>query len=249
MKLSNKIHIHPFAYFIILASLLTGLFKYLLIIGSIVLIHELGHVLIAKIFKRKITSITFLPFGGLIKMDSYISEDIFEDILISIGGILFQLLLAVITQFLYKLDIIDFELFKFINLYNTLIISFNLLPINPLDGAKMVKLFEELFIPFKKTFILSFVISSCTLFLFAIFKFDTMRDNLFIFIFLVYSILEEMKNRKYILNRFYIERMNRDFNFNKKIHIKSKDEMYKNRNNIINGRNEKIFLLREYRVK
>jgi len=47
------------------------------------------------------------------------------------------------------------------------------------------------------------------------------------------------------MNRFYIERMNRTFNFKNK-NIKKIDHMHKNKNNILNGKNEKDYLKNIY---
>lgn len=61
------------------------------------------------------------------------------------------------------------------------------------------------------------------------------------------SILE-FKNRKHILNRFYLERITYDFNFKIK-HIKKINDMYKNKINIIKGIHEKEVLIYKYLCK
>lgn len=243
MKLWDKLSIHPITYILILVVLLTGLFKYFLIISCIIIIHELGHIVIAKIFKRKIVSVCILPFGGLIKMDGFISEDISEDLLIAVGGILFQLILGFLIFF------IKTDLKEIITFYNTLIIGFNLLPICPLDGYKMVKLMSELFIPFKRTFSLGLFISGLTLIIYAILNWNLILDNTLIFGFLIFMSYQEFCNKKHILNRFYLERMNRDFSFPLKMNIKKLDEMYKNRENIMQGMREHEFIKEAYYSK
>ena len=64
----------------------------------IIVVHEMGHLFFMRLFKRKVKSISVLPFGGVIKIDSFLSTNIYEDLLISIGGILFQLILFLITN-------------------------------------------------------------------------------------------------------------------------------------------------------
>ena len=60
---------------------------------------------------------------------------------------------------------------------------------------------------------------------------------------------QEFCNKKHILNRFYLERMNRDFSFPLKRKIKKIDEMYKNRENILQGMREHEFIKKAYYSK
>ena len=90
--LLNKIYIHPLTYIILFILLHEGLIRYALVISLVLLVHELGHLFFIKIFKRKISIIKILPFGSLIKLDTNLSNYIYEDILISLGGVLFQII-------------------------------------------------------------------------------------------------------------------------------------------------------------
>ncbi len=244
MKLP-KIKINILTYIITLVALLTGLIKYLLIAFGIILIHELGHIIIAKFFKRKITEIEVLPFGGLVKIESNLSEDIFEDLLIAVGGIFFQLLLGVIIYILNSYSYISDLDYTLMRNYNITIIAFNLIPINPLDGYKIVKLFEELIMPYKKTFLVSMIVSIITFFIIILNNFTYVQENILVFTFLLFMVIKEYKDRDFIMMRFYLERMNRVFDFKLKKKVFKKEQMYKNRTNIINGRSERDFLLDE----
>lgn len=239
-KLWKKINIHPITYIMILSMFICGLFKYFLIISSIVLIHELGHIIFAFIFKRKICKVKILPFGGLLIFDSYLSENIFEDLIISIGGIFFQLI------FIYILNLFSIKYLRVFNYYNTLIILFNLLPICPLDGYKIIKLLLELFCPYRKTFKYGFCVSTISIIILSYLKKYLVSTNILIMFFLIYQTSNEIKNLKYIMNRFYLERLHKSFNFKIKSNIKNISEMYKNRNNYINGESEEIFLKRYF---
>ncbi len=241
MKLLNKIKIHPLFLGIIIIGLITGYFKYLIYIFLIIIIHEMGHLVISIIFKRSITSVTILPFGGLVKMDSDISSDIFEDLLISIGGIFAQVILGITLSILYKNDLINLDVFEFMSSYNKLIMIFNMLPITPLDGYKILKYMTELFIPFKKTFYISLEISLIVLLSCLIFNIDLILDNIFIFVFLIISLFTEVKNIKFIMGRFYLERIIKTFSYKIK-DVHKKENMFKNRVNYINGIHERDYL-------
>ena len=249
MKLWNKISIHPLTYIMILISLLSGLFKLVLIAFTIVILHELGHIICLIIFKRKINKIIILPFGGLIKIDSPISSYILEDLLISISGISMQLVIGIISILLYQNNIIDYYLYQSIYFYNTIIITFNLIPLCPLDGYKIVKLIEEIIIPYKRTFIYSFFISVLIFISIILFKVNLVKENILVFIFILISTILEYKNRnKYVL-RFYLERLNKEYNFNRISFINRIEEMYKNRLHIINGTSEKEYLKKYFGIK
>lgn len=207
----------------------------------IVIIHEIGHVIFAKIFKRKITKIELLPFGGMTKMDAHISENIYEDILISVGGIFMQCLFGFYLRFLNSHCTINQQTFAFLENYNITIIIFNLIPISPLDGYKMLKYFTELVVPFKQSFRVMRVISISLLGILSMLKFEFVRNNIFIFVFLIITFVEEVKMEKYILNRFYLERINYDFNFKEK-NVSNYKKMFKNKINYIKGIHEKVFL-------
>lgn len=241
MKFSSKIKLHPLTFVVLFAGFITGYVRYIAMIFSIVIIHEFGHICFAHLFKRKVESINILPFGGLTKMSSLVSENIFEDLLISVGGIFFQTILGLILLLLNDRSLIDRNTFEFLNMYNMFIIAFNIVPICPLDGYKIIKLLSELFIPFKISFIISSTISFILLSILAIIFPDIFKDNIFIFIFLIFMTLEETKNCSFIMNRFYIERMNHDFDYSPK-KITRKEKMFKNRVNYIGKIHEKKFL-------
>lgn len=241
MKLSNKVYIHHLTVFMFFISFLTGYAKYLFYIFLIVLIHELGHVIFARLLKRKITRIEILPFGGLTKMDSLISENIYEDLLIAVGGIFTQVLFGFYLEWLNRHFGISVSTFEFLKKFNLTIIIFNMLPICPLDGYKILSLGFELFTPYRFSFKISEITSIIVLVSLGLLKISLIKDNILIFAFLIFMLIKEMQNTKYILNRFYLERILYDFKF-RRIDIKHYKNMYKNRINYINGIHEKKVL-------
>ena len=234
MRLWNKISIHPLTLVLMLLSLLCGLFKYALIISSIVLMHEIGHIIAMLIFKRNICKIEILPFGGLIKVDSMISSNIFEDLIIAVSGIFMQVIVGLLTSHILS----DYSNFGF---YNKLIILFNMLPISPLDGKKIITLLLELVIPYKKVFKISLYISIITLSIIILNDINVVKSNILVFSFISYMCIKEYRSRKYLIIKFYLERINHEFKYKIK-NILRIDEMYKNRVHIIRGMHEKEYI-------
>ena len=89
IKISSKhtlIKINPLTIIIVFLSLIFGRFNYIFIHYIIALFHEICHVLTAKIFKIKVNSISFLPFGFYAKMDELEKEKPMRQLLVIIMG-------------------------------------------------------------------------------------------------------------------------------------------------------------------
>lgn len=119
---------------------------------SIILItvftHEIIHLLTAQKLGFKIKELELFPFGGVGKLDSIIGPDPKIEIIISLAGPIINILLAflfrVIMEFFYKSLVLEL-LFK-CNLYMGV---FNLLPVFPLDGGRILRGLLSYIIGFK----------------------------------------------------------------------------------------------------
>ena len=216
IKTISKIKIHIFFYIMITASIFTGHFKDFFLFVAIILFHELGHIIAGMYYKWEINKIMILPFGALTIFDTSINKPFKEEFIVSIMGFVFQFIL----YFFLKQ-------FNINNLYilNYSIFLFNLLPINPLDGSKILNSILNLVFPFKTSYLISIVIS--IIFIVSLLMFKNLILYLTI-VFLLIRIIKEIKNKKYMFLKFLLER--------KKINLKSR------KNKIIKGENlNKIF--------
>lgn len=108
----------------------------LLLIGCLVF-HEYGHIRAMKYFGIKTKGIYLIPFvGGLALGENKINTR-WQDVVISIMGPMFGLLLSVISLLLYWLT--GLPLFAGLAAFNALLNLFNLLPVLPLDGGHILK--------------------------------------------------------------------------------------------------------------
>ena len=192
----NKFNINIFTYIFFIICLFSGYIKNILIIFFICLFHELGHILFIKLFKYKIIKVDLYPFGGYIKIDKLINTSINKDIIISMGGVLFQFILFLVIDNKYIL----------FNYYNNIIMIFNLLPIIPLDGNRILNLLLEKKFSYSMSYKLNIVISSIFLLLFIIYNYLYSIDNYIIIGFLLFKLLEYLKYYKYYYNKFLLER-------------------------------------------
>jgi len=99
--------------------------------------HEYGHIKAMKYFGLKTKGIYLIPFvGGLALSDDKINTR-WQDIVISIMGPFFGLLLSIACLIGYWLT--DIEILAGLAVFNALLNLFNLLPILPLDGGHVLK--------------------------------------------------------------------------------------------------------------
>ena len=134
---------------------------------------------------------------------------------------------------------ISLLIFDYKNLNLTLLL-FNLLPIIPLDGSKLVNILLNLFIPFKKSFIYTIYISMITLLIIIVQKFNLIL--ILILIFILIEILKQYLKKDYYFNKFLLERYLYNFSFKKYKLIHSINEFYKNKKNIIQSKTERQIL-------
>lgn len=203
------IHIHPILLIFMLIAFLTGTFMELLIILSIVLIHELGHYAMSQLFKWRVESIMLWVFGGVMKTDEHGNRTIFEEALVTIAGP-FQHILIYIFLFILSMNtLLPTPILELIYYYNTMILMFNLLPIWPLDGGKLLFIGLSTFLPYRKAYhtiiILSMVASVIFLILF-LFVYPFTFSAFLIMIFLFMENRTEWKQRYYVFIRFLLQR-------------------------------------------
>ena len=99
--------------------------------------HEYGHIKAMKHFGMKTKGIYLIPFmGGLAMSDEKINTR-WQDVVISIMGPTFGLLMSIMALILYWLTGEAF--FAGLAAFNALLNLFNLLPILPLDGGHILK--------------------------------------------------------------------------------------------------------------
>lgn len=208
----------------------------------LIIIHELGHVLLAYLEKVEIKSIYLYPLGGISKLNIPLNISPLKEIIILIAGPLFQFLAYFILLRLmptYK---------EVIKEYHFNILLFNLLPIYPLDGGKLLKILLELFLPFqisyKVTIYIGYIV---TLIIFLSIK--SKRINAFLLLLFLIVIITKEKNKKEILyEKFLLERYLNSFHFPKSKIINNEKRFYRNSRHLIKE-NEKYYLEREYLEK
>lgn len=112
-------------------------FQFALALIACLVIHEYGHVRAMKYFGMQTKGFYLVPFlGGLALSDDKINTR-WQDVVISIMGPFFGLILSVVLMLVYWATGEMF--FAGLAVFNALLNLFNLLPILPLDGGHILK--------------------------------------------------------------------------------------------------------------
>ncbi len=245
------IEFHYTYLFIAFSFIITGHVKDLLVFTSIIIFHELGHYLMAKINKVKVKKITIYPFGGITTLDTLINININRELLIAMGGILSQSIYMIIIIILYKYGFVREYIYNLYTRYNNSILYFNLLPIVSLDGFKILNLTLSKIFPFDISNKLSLGISFITLILILIVNYYTFNYTLLLVLsVLIINIVNYYKDLNYIFNKFLVERYLYNISYSKEKIVNNKKKMYKDYRHIFKNGNkyltEKKYLYDKY---
>lgn len=209
LSLVKYLYIHPLLWVVIGLAIATGHFRELLLLLCIIIVHEFGHAAAAAHYNWRIKRIALLPFGGVAEMDEHGNRPLREELMVILAGPLQHVWLIGGAALLHSVSWMSADVFQLFVHYNLMILVFNLLPIWPLDGGKLIFLFYSSKLPFpaahKKTIYLS--ISSLAVFM--IFFLFTGPFNLNIWIvaaFLAFSLYYEWKQTRYTFMRFLLQR-------------------------------------------
>src|SRR5690625_926455 len=140
-KFIPPIHVHPLLMIFMIISFLTGTFMELAIILAIVLFHELGHFLFARLFHWRIHSIMLWVSGGVMKTEEHGNKPIHEDALVTIAGPMQHVIIYVGLFVLSTTFVLPESVYGLILYYNMTILIFFLLPLWSLDGVKFFMIF------------------------------------------------------------------------------------------------------------
>lgn len=217
------IKIDIITYIYLLLALCAGYIKSSFLLLLIVLIHELGHFFCFHLFKIPVLKIVIYPFGGITYINKKIHERIYKDIICSLGGIIFQIILFFIFKLLFINNVIVSSTFNTFIFYNRLIILFNLLPIIPLDGSKIIFAISTKFLSFKLSYFIMIIVSFLSFLLFIFSNFILKINDITIYTFLLFELYISFKSFKYIYNKFLLERVMYDHYYDK---IINKDLTY-----------------------
>lgn len=169
LKLDLKI------FLFLLLFLITSQFEIYIIVMIFAIVHELGHLVAGLALGYKVEEIKLTPMGlrlqFKVKSKEY-NEKIkngnrlnVKKAIIAIAGPITNLIIFIVLMLLQKLD------FTFTNTYiyqiiiysNILIAIFNMLPIYPMDGGRVIYEILKIIIGYKKAYKITYILSKTLL--------------------------------------------------------------------------------------
>lgn len=137
--LGLRLRFHPLFVVFMLVSVLTGFFVEMITLFGIVFIHELGHVTVAKGFGWKIKEIQFLPFGGVAVTEQAENVPAYEEMMVALAGPAQNALMIGVAMVMREFNVSEAAWWQYFMSANLMIGLFNLLPVLPLDGGKILQ--------------------------------------------------------------------------------------------------------------
>lgn len=238
----DKIYFHPLFYLIVVLSFITGHFRNIFYFTSILIVHELGHSITALVLKIKLKRIEIYPYGGCSKLEYDINIKLIKELLIVISGPIIQI---IYTFILIKLNLVNNIFLS----YSKFILIFNLLPIYPLDGGRLLNIILSFFYSFynslRVTYYLSYFVFTTLLFINLVYS-----KNLFYYLIIIslgIELYKEIKNRNIYFNKFLLERYINNYKFNKVKRVNSIYNMKRDCMHIINNLFEKEYIAKYFK--
>lgn len=189
--------------------------------------------------KLKVKEINIYMFGGVTILNEDLNLPIYKEILFLVMGPVLQILFVLLIKLLYTIGYVNALTFDKIIIINKFLLTFNLLPILPLDGGKLVNNILDYFIPYKLSHKITIIIS--LLFIPFIFIINNKLLGIVLIIFLLYKIYLEINNNKHKLNKLLLERKLKLYKFKKLKRINTFEEVKRNENFYIIKNNKKIY--------
>lgn len=209
-----KWSLHPLFVMILLLSALTGYFIELLTLFAIVIVHELGHVIMAHAMGWRVSSVKLLPFGGVVEVEEAAGASAQEEMLVAVAGPLQNIWMIVLAYVFGELGWWSLEWTTYFIEANLWIAVFNLLPVMPLDGGKIAQALLSYRLSYYATLLwtarISVAISAMIIIyslLPVILKSGGIKLNeLMIGIFLLASNMTTLRNIPFLFYRFMLQR-------------------------------------------
>lgn len=131
-------------------------------------IHESGHLLFMYLFGDSVKRIELSLFGMRIDKRTAVNISYKKDIAVALGGILFNLVFAVISYITYSIS--DSEFFLILSAINIIIAVVNSFPVSALDFGKALRCFLHLYLSEESAEIISDRISNVFILVFSSFS-------------------------------------------------------------------------------
>jgi len=201
-----QVSVHPLTWILAIISFITGQFIPFFLLMLLIVIHELGHVVAALWFKWEIKSVTFLPFGGKLEVNGILDRSVKEELIVVLSGPFQHLMIGFICMIFLQ----EWTYYSLVMMLNLQLLCFNLLPMWPLDGGRLLFLVFARITSFRSAIKHSLLLSGVGLVAVFVYSFWLFSFHLQWFLLLIYvgtACVVQWKHRIIIERQFWLERL------------------------------------------
>jgi stage IV sporulation protein FB len=210
----NKFSLHPLFLFVAAVSLWFGYWFEFIVMFAVVVLHECGHWWAAHWYGWQVQKIRILPFGGELIVARQRLVSVREEIVVALAGPLVNVLLIAFALFFNWCGLIAEPYSAYFIQANVIIGLFNLLPILPLDGGKVLLACCLMLTRYKRAMFIVTNISlmaACTLLLLSVSAINLSGirfDLLIVSLFLLYANLHTLRKLPLLFVQFLLQKFN-----------------------------------------
>jgi stage IV sporulation protein FB len=135
----TRVRVHPLALIGAIVFIGAGQGGAVLAALLALVIHELAHVFTAKAFHLPVPEIEFTPFGGVAHMEDISEATPVQQFVVAAAGPLMSWICCLVCAGLLQMNWVSLAQIEGFLRWNLLLLCFNLIPVLPLDGGRMLQ--------------------------------------------------------------------------------------------------------------
>ena len=166
---------------------------------------NLGMLLQQRHYNWRIKRIQLLPFGGVAELEEHGNKSLKEELVVVIAGPIQHVWMMLVGYMLFEAGWLNTDLYYFFMWNNIIILAFNLLPIWPLDGGKVLFNVLSYRFPYLQAHEKMMQLS-CVFGVILGWQLLWNSNNIMMWVLLIFlavSLYQEWKQRRYAFMRFY----------------------------------------------
>jgi stage IV sporulation protein FB len=143
----------------LLGSVFTGYLLEAITLFGIVFLHEMGHVVAAKSFGWNVKEVQLLPFGGVAIVEELGGIPANEDLIVALAGPLQHIWMILFAMIMRLLNPENSDWWNYFIEANLMIGLFNLMPVLPLDGGRVLQTVFGYIMPYHRSLFYATILS------------------------------------------------------------------------------------------
>lgn len=207
------------------------LWKVLLFIFLLLSIHESCHILCAKWLNLRSVEVKVYPMGLSARIKDLEFQKSIHELMITLSGLGVHIVAYYVLLVCVKMNLLSYSFAQYLNHINMSIFFFNLLPIYPLDGGRIIHNLLELVFPYQMAKKITIILSIGTIILMLNRGLCKSASGIILLIFLVFQLFNMIYCYTSDNQAFYLYRYLHGFNGRKKVH--DRKDIYKNYDNYV----------------